>query len=333
MTLDQHRDFEDLVKISSEQIGILPALVLKDYWVTRILRSIASDAKLRQQVIFKGGTSLSKGWRLIDRFSEDIDLLTTGPDFSAPPSITQREKLFKAIRKAVERDTPLRLPELNRLPLEQQRFLYQRFENHCNIRYPLPNRKIHSQSATADYVFIEMGFRGGPHPHLNVSLNSFVGDAILLMNADDRSKLAPYKADFTPFHLELLDPVRTFIEKLLAIHCAVVKDVNRAQTRHYYDLTTLFNKHEPIRPFLASGGCPELIRQVASVTIEYFDPALDPNIDLSSSPAFNLSSEQAKVLASQYAREREFYFKEPPTFEQILDTVNEIRRALQSATP
>jgi hypothetical protein len=41
MTLDQHPDFEDLVMITSERIGMLPSLVLKDYWVTRILRSIA----------------------------------------------------------------------------------------------------------------------------------------------------------------------------------------------------------------------------------------------------------------------------------------------------
>jgi hypothetical protein len=329
MTLDQHPDFEDLVTITSDGIGVLPALVLKDYWVTRILRSIAGDERLRRHVIFKGGTSLSKGWHLIDRFSEDIDLLTTGLDFSAPPSIKEREKLFKAIRMGVEKDTPLRLPELRQLPLDEQRFLYARFENHCNIRYPLPKRAIHRESATTDYVFIEMGFRGGAYPHMNVSLNSFVGEAILAKNDNDRSTLAEYVADFTPFHLELLDPVRTFIEKLLAIHCAIVKDIALVRTRHYYDITTLFNNYEPIRPFLESGKCPELIRQAVSVTIEYFDRTLDPDIDLSSSPALSLNSEQGKALATQYAREREFYFKEQLPFEQVLNTINEIRRVLQ----
>ena len=61
-TLDSHPDFDQLIGITAERIGILPMLVRKDYWVTRILRAIATDPTLRHQLIFKGGTSLSKGW-------------------------------------------------------------------------------------------------------------------------------------------------------------------------------------------------------------------------------------------------------------------------------
>ena len=68
-------EFEDAVRASAEHHGILPELVRKDYWVRRVLRGLASDPAHARRVLFKGGTSLSKGWRLVDRFSEDIDLL------------------------------------------------------------------------------------------------------------------------------------------------------------------------------------------------------------------------------------------------------------------
>src|SRR5436309_10756697 len=97
MTLDQHPDFRDLIVITSDDLGIIPELVEKDYWVTRVLRALASDSSLKKQIIFKGGTSLSKGWNLIDRFSEDVDLLTTGPEFSAPPRKAERANLFRQI--------------------------------------------------------------------------------------------------------------------------------------------------------------------------------------------------------------------------------------------
>src|ERR1700730_16265915 len=93
-----HPEFNNLVEITASNLNILPGLVLKDYWVTRILRTIATDSELSKNIIFKGGTSLSKGWQLIDRFSEDVDLLTTGPEFSAPPGKNAREKTLRMKR-------------------------------------------------------------------------------------------------------------------------------------------------------------------------------------------------------------------------------------------
>lgn len=54
-------EFEDAVRAAADHHGILPDLVRKDYWVTRVLRAIASDPAHAGRVLFKGGTSLSKG--------------------------------------------------------------------------------------------------------------------------------------------------------------------------------------------------------------------------------------------------------------------------------
>lgn len=66
-------DFNDLVRATADDIGLPPAAVEKDYYVVRALRALQDE--LAGRFLFKGGTSLSKGWGLIDRFSEDIDLL------------------------------------------------------------------------------------------------------------------------------------------------------------------------------------------------------------------------------------------------------------------
>src|SRR6202035_4573364 len=75
MRLFEHPDFEQAVLRAAEHFrgqGLRPAIIEKDYYVTEALRLIAASAG--DKVIFKGGTSLAKGWNLIQRFSEDIDL-------------------------------------------------------------------------------------------------------------------------------------------------------------------------------------------------------------------------------------------------------------------
>ena len=75
MRLFEHPDFEQAILRAAEHFrgrGLRPAIIEKDYYVTEALRIIAAAAG--DKVIFKGGTSLSKGWNLIQRFSEDIDI-------------------------------------------------------------------------------------------------------------------------------------------------------------------------------------------------------------------------------------------------------------------
>ena len=66
--------FKDMLTISSEKIGIRKDIVEKDYYVTMILRLLAESS---DKIVFKGGTSLSKAFEIIDRFSEDIDITFT----------------------------------------------------------------------------------------------------------------------------------------------------------------------------------------------------------------------------------------------------------------
>jgi Nucleotidyl transferase AbiEii toxin, Type IV TA system len=69
--LHNHNNFPDLLNILADETGILPGLIEKDYWIMHVLFGLK-----KQGLIFelKGGTSLSKGYKIIDRFSEDIDI-------------------------------------------------------------------------------------------------------------------------------------------------------------------------------------------------------------------------------------------------------------------
>ena len=80
------------------------AIIEKDYYVTEALRVIAATAG--DKVIFKGGTSLSKGWNLIQRFSEDIDIFLDPLAFSPPLGKRAIDRELKKLRDAVARTRP-----------------------------------------------------------------------------------------------------------------------------------------------------------------------------------------------------------------------------------
>lgn len=74
MNLHNDRNsFSAAIQAASDKLEILPVFIEKDYWITIVLKRL-SESKFSDRVVFKGGTSLSKGYKLIDRFSEDIDI-------------------------------------------------------------------------------------------------------------------------------------------------------------------------------------------------------------------------------------------------------------------
>src|SRR5947209_13608176 len=75
--LHNHPQFADLIRIVAQEKGIDPALIEKDYWIMHCLYGLQ---RLGLSFALKGGTSLSKGFQIIDRFSEDIDIRIEPPE-------------------------------------------------------------------------------------------------------------------------------------------------------------------------------------------------------------------------------------------------------------
>src|SRR5712675_3273530 len=108
--LHNHKQFPDLIRIVAEQKGIDPALIEKDYW---IMHSLYGLQKLGMKFELKGGTSLSKGYQIINRFSEDIDIriepppemdVKTGKNQTKPAHIKSRADFYDWLTKTIKID-------------------------------------------------------------------------------------------------------------------------------------------------------------------------------------------------------------------------------------
>lgn len=96
MKLFETPDFYDAIVAATAHFtgsGLTEQLIEKDYFVTEALRIIATQWP--NQVVFKGGTSLSKGWKLINRFSEDLDLFLNQNAFEPPLGAFRTDKTLK----------------------------------------------------------------------------------------------------------------------------------------------------------------------------------------------------------------------------------------------
>ena len=89
--------FRDAIDLAYEQTGVMVQAIEKDYYVTIILKALAAKTK---DLVFKGGTSLTKCYQLLDRFSEDIDLSYTAE--SGMPGESRKKQLKKNIVSTME---------------------------------------------------------------------------------------------------------------------------------------------------------------------------------------------------------------------------------------
>src|ERR1700746_350629 len=108
--LHNHPQFPELIRIVAQQKNIDPALVEKDYW---IMHSLYGLQKLGLTFELKGGTSLSKGFQIIHRFSEDIDIrieppadmdVKTSPNHTKPAQIKSRSDFYTWLTKTIKID-------------------------------------------------------------------------------------------------------------------------------------------------------------------------------------------------------------------------------------
>ena len=237
MRLFEHGDFEQAILQAAEYFreqGLRPAIIEKDYYVTEALRAIAATV-VKDVIIFKGGTSLSKGWNLIQRFSEDIDIFLDPQAFHPPLGRRAIDRELKKLRDAVAAH-----PALTFVEGESQTI--GGFGRNDTFRY---RQRFGGPGEVANRVLIEAGTASGREPTTVVELSSYLGQFLR------RRDMSLGAEDEGPFSLRLLHFRRTFVEKMFAIH-AKVELLKRegqplgAYARHYYDLFQLAPQPEVI---------------------------------------------------------------------------------------
>ena len=234
MKLFEHPDFEQAILQAAEYFrerGLRPAVIEKDYYVTEALRMVAATAP--DKIIFKGGTSLSKGWNLIQRFSEDIDIFLDPLAFQPALGKNGVDRELKKLRDAVGAHPALAFVENESQTIggfgRNDRFSYmQRFGGPGEV---------------ANRVLLEAGTASGREPTTVADLSSYLGQFLkgkgVSLGAEDEGT----------FSLRLLHFRRTFVEKMFAIHAKVELLKRDGQplgtyARHYYDLFQLVAQAE-----------------------------------------------------------------------------------------
>lgn len=225
---------KNLFSETAAKRGMTPAVVEKDFWVTWVLGKLFSEAELSRLLMFKGGTSLSKVFNLIERFSEDIDLILdwrvlTDDDPKAERSKSKQQKLNEEIdEKAqtyINRDLFPRVAESVSPVCECIRV--EEDTHVLDIRYPAAFEDKYLRPE----VCLEIGPLASWVPFAEYTIRPYAAEEFPDVFKKPDCKVKTIKAE------------RTFWEKATILH----QEANRPEdkkpplrySRHYYDLAKM----------------------------------------------------------------------------------------------
>ncbi|MDX9744304.1 MAG: nucleotidyl transferase AbiEii/AbiGii toxin family protein [Arcobacteraceae bacterium] len=241
--------FNDLIETTASFLRIPAVFIEKDYWVTYILYKL-SKSDYKETAIFKGGTSLSKAYKIIERFSEDIDLavITDTLDGNAVKT------LIKSIEKRLldENFEEVTTPQTSkgskfRKTVHQYPQIIEGNFGHAN-----------------ENLILELNSFAKPHPYLKKTITSYIYDFLNAQNDEAKELIADFQLE--PFEVNVLDYKRTFCEKLSAIARASFESDKeytqlKDKIRHFYDIYYLLQEEE-IQAFIKRD---EIIQMIANV--------------------------------------------------------------------
>ena len=269
--MNLHKDdkiFNELIKATGESAGIPDAYIEKDYWITMSLK-LLSESPYRESVVFKGGTSLSKAYRLIDRFSEDIDLAVS---CSSKKGDNQIKKLLKNVENAVTQNLiSLKGDERESKGSKFRRTVY---------KYPCKVDNDGFEQVPRE-LLIEINAFANPEPSEIRKIRTLIAEHLI------KKKRADLIARFglEDFSIRVLSPKRTLIEKMLGVikdsysNDPIARLSNRI--RHLYDICLVL-RHDEYQDFIASNEfkllCDKCIEDEKAGEFEHSDCFEEPLI-------------------------------------------------------
>jgi hypothetical protein len=310
---DNPEDLFGLIGQTATGLRLPQEFVEKDFWIVELLRSLAEPVE-NAVAVFKGGTSLSKAFSLIERFSEDVDILLeitrpSGPEFGKGSV----DKILKGICSRAGAH----------LGLDQdERVQRVRSETgvHRTVRYLYPNA-IEAGVLTAG-VQLEMGIRGRATPREVRGFSSYAAEYAI-------ANLGAGKDEYDEFarvEINVLSPVRTLVEKLALVHdlgsrFPTSSDRLQQAGRHFYDIHRLLASAE-VHEGLEYGRIGELAADVDAQSAANgwtFTPR--PADGYAWSPVFAEDHPCQEVVRSSYETALKLVWGEKPSFQDCLRTV------------
>lgn len=314
------------------QLGIVTTSVEKDFWVCWTLQTLFAMPGLAPHLTFKGGTSLSKAWGLIDRFSEDIDLTidramlgfgeNDSPDQAASnKQLHKRLKQLKAACSAYVAESML--PELSQTigaTLADQPWKLILDENDPDWQtllfyYPTLFAVLVGRYAQP-VIKLEMGARSDPWPRAERSIQPFVAEQF------------PQLFQTPACVVQALLPERTFWEKAMLLHEETFRPPEKPRkarmARHYYDL------YQMIQQGIAARAVAniDLFQQVAAHREVFFAQSWVDYATLQPGALKLLPTNVAEWRQDYIAMQREMFRTPPPDFEEIMAVVEGFEREI-----
>lgn len=249
MILHNHADyFKELIVTTANALSLPAIYVEKDYYVTRLLNNLSYSA-YKDSLVFKGGTSLSKAYHLISRFSEDIDLAVCIEGLSEH----KLKKLMKASEKTITEGFHY-VPHV----LESKRGAIRK------TYYGYSKNYDDDFGQVSQHILLEINCFARPFPHSLHNIQSLISEFLL---REEKHELIEQFC-LAPFELNVLDVERTVAEKIMALvkviglsNSANIYEQLEHKIRHIYDLCMIAN-HPDYSSLFASDKLLNLIKDV-----------------------------------------------------------------------
>ncbi len=308
--LHNHKEFSSLLNILEEETRIIPQLIEKDYWIMHVLYGLKKQGF---EFELKGGTSLSKGYKIIDRFSEDIDIhikpsaeltVETNPKKAKPNHVKSRKDYYDWLAENIKIDGIVSVER-------DEAFDNKKTYNSGGIRLKYP-RVTSPVSDMKDGILLELGF-DTVTPNNPLTISSWAIDkASETKNVEIKDNRAIDVLCYSPSY--------TFVEKLQTIVTKFRKEEEGGielpnLMRQYYDLYSLLSIEE-VRNFIG--------------TQEYLDHKearlsdADLKVPIAENEAFRLSNvELRSKFIKRYKATSKLYYKDQPEFETLLTRIHE----------
>jgi hypothetical protein len=311
-------DRRDLFAKTAEQLQMLPAIIEKDFWVCWTLDALFSSPRWHDKMIFKGGTSLSKAFHIINRFSEDIDLIldwrqlgVTNDEPWEKRSNTSQDNFCKDINSKAANYLAREFVPSFAIELENK--LGYKTPVHADgevvmIEYP----RVFSLDYLRPVIVLEIGPLAEWVPHGSFDITPYAAEKFPGLFTNKSARVITILAE------------RTFWEKATILH--KVASQNRIpirHSRHYYDLAQLA-KSETRGIALRN---LDLLHEVVAFKQRFYR-STKAQYEKAFPGSFLLIPDASliKELKDDYEKTKEMIFGTPPTFESIIETL----RALES---
>ncbi|ABK15919.1 nucleotidyl transferase AbiEii/AbiGii toxin family protein [Syntrophobacter fumaroxidans] len=300
-------------------VGYPPITIEKDFWVCFILRELFGLQNWGQHLAFKGGTSLSKGWQLISRFSEDVDVVIRRGFLGFPDDhlgSKRREKLRKECGRRIQEDLKptfeSRLREVLPDDLEWSLTLEDAIgDPDRSMFFQYPTIFKTEISYLKRIVKVELGARSETEPIEDRPIQSYLAEAF------------PNIFGNSTFFIRTVTARRTFWEKAMLLHEETFRPTDKPRkgrlSRHYYDLWCMINKSIG-KEALAD---VELFDRVAQHRKIFFRQSW-VNYETLKKGSLRLvpPPEQMAEWRKDYEAMREdMFFDDPPPFDQLLEVI------------